>query len=54
MLAVSRRNAVMELLTEKKNVTVIELAKLFDVTDGTTRSFGQNTWWRFYSGRCHK
>lgn len=37
MLAVSRRNAIMELLTEKKNVTVIDLAKLFSVTDETIR-----------------
>ncbi len=37
MLAVSRRNAIMDLLTEKKNVTVIELAGMFEVTDETIR-----------------
>jgi DeoR/GlpR family transcriptional regulator of sugar metabolism len=37
MLAASRRSSIKELLTEKKSVTVLELAELFEVTDETIR-----------------
>ena len=37
MLALTRKNQIRELILEKKNVTVSELAKLFSVTEETIR-----------------
>ncbi|MBP5160321.1 MAG: DeoR/GlpR transcriptional regulator [Lachnospiraceae bacterium] len=37
MLAVERKNQIKDLMLEKKSVTVVELAKLFSVTEETVR-----------------
>ena len=37
MLAIERRNKTKEIITEKKSITVVELAEMFDVTEETIR-----------------
>lgn len=37
MLAVTRKNKIKDILTERKSITVIELSKTFDVTEETIR-----------------
>ena len=46
MLAVTRKAKIKEIILEKKNITVLELSKLFSVTEETIRR-------DFKIGRAH-